>query len=262
MSNELLLPVGRLVGGSVYKPKTTDAENNPLIIKTGPNAGQPRVEFYIGVAIAKGIETDWKQTPWGQTINSVALAGFPQGQTNLPGFAWKVTDGDSVIPNTRGVLPNSRTGYVGNWVLHLSSAFAPQLYNADGSKPLTEPGAIKCGYYVQVFGTVNSNGSQNQPGVYLNHNYVALSGYGDEISNGPDPAAVGFGGVLPAGASSTPLAAIPPTGAGAPIPPAVVAPTPPAARVMLPAANGLSYESYTAAGWTDQQLISSGMMQA
>ena len=258
MSNELLLPVGRMVGGSVYKPRTTDAEGNPLVIKNGPNAGQSRVDYYIGVAIAKTGETDWKTTPWGAVIFQAAQAGFPQGQHQQPVFAWKITDGDSMTPNTRGIKPAERTGYPGHWVVNMSSSFAPQLYNADGSQPLTGEGAIKCGYYVQIFGTVSGNGSQNQPGVFLNPNYVALSGYGEEIHNGPDPSAIGFGGALPAGASSTPVAGMtsPPATAGAP-----TVPPPPVQRVMLPAAAGMSYEQFQAAGWTDQQMIAGGMLQ-
>jgi hypothetical protein len=30
---------------------------------------------------------------------------------------------------------------------------------------------------------------------------------------------------------------------------------------MLPAANGLPYESYVASGWSDEQLVANNMMQ-
>lgn len=47
---------------------------------------------------------------------------------------------------------------------------------------------------------------------------------------------------------------------GAP-PPAPAAPAPaPAGPAMLPAANGVTYEAYRAAGWTDEQLVQAGMM--
>ena len=258
MANDLLFPVGRLVGGSVYTPKTTDADGNPLLIKNGVKAGQPRVDYYVGVAIAKGAETQWQATEWGKAIHAEGVAGFPQGQTNQPTFSWKITDGDSTIPNKRGNIPRDRIGYPGHWVLNFSGSFAPQLYCADGSRPLTEENAIKCGYYVQVFGSIKGNESLQQPGVYLNHNYIALSGYGEEISQGADPTAVGFGGALPTGASTTPVAQMtpPPPAAGTATPP-----PPPATHTMLPAANGMTYEQFTAAGWTDAMLISNGMMQ-
>jgi len=46
-------PVGRIVMGSLYDPSTTDAEGKPLVVKTGPNAGQPRVNYFFALAIPK-----------------------------------------------------------------------------------------------------------------------------------------------------------------------------------------------------------------
>ena len=73
MSQEIkiLLPVGRIVGGSLYKGQDKDAEGHPLVVKTGPNAGQARVRYYVGYAIPKGQETHWNQTPWGAQIWNV-----------------------------------------------------------------------------------------------------------------------------------------------------------------------------------------------
>ena len=186
-----------------------------------------------------------------------AQAGFPGGQWQQPAFAWKVIDGDSTTPNRRGVKPRDRTGYAGHWILNLSSSFAPQIYNADGSKPIAEPDAIKAGYYVQVFGSVTSNGSQNQPGVFLNHTYLALSGYGEEISVGADASQVGFGAEpLPTGASTTPPAGQTPTAAAPPPPPPQGG-----QHTMTALANGVSYEQFRGGGWSDEMLIAQGMMQ-
>lgn len=68
------------------------------------------------------------------------------------------------------------------------------------------------------------------------------------------------GGAAPAapGAASPALAASPPAVAAPP--PASMTASP--ARVMLPAAQGLPYEQYVAAGWSDDQLIAHGMMAA
>ena len=73
----------------------------------------------------------------------------------------------------------------------------------------------------------------------------------------------------------TPAASTPPVPAAAPVTPSpsnpapppyegFMAPTPPAApaHVMLPAANGATYEAMIAAGWTDAQLVQHGMMAA
>jgi hypothetical protein len=283
MSNrtDLLTPIGRLVQGSLYEPKTTDAENKPLIYKTGPNAGQPRVEYYFALAVPKGTEQHWNQTEWGGKIWAVGQAGFPNGQANSPAFAWKITDGDSTIPNRVGKKPCDFEGYAGHWILKFSGGFAPNIYNADGTQQLLEPNHVNLGDYIQVYGNVADNESQQQPGVYLNHSMVAFAGYGTRIFMGADPKSVGFGNApLPPGASATPLpqgfnpatptpAPTPPATAPAPYPQILTPGTPPMppappaapARVMLPAAQGATYESLIAAGWTDGLLVQHGMMQ-
>ena len=293
-SVSFLTPVGRLVQGSLYKGATTDAEGGPLVVKTGPQAGQPRTDYFFAIAIPKGPEPHWNQTDWGAKIWSVGQKSYPNGQANSPTFAWKITDGDSTIPNRAGRKPIEREGFKGHWVLSFSSGYAPKIYNSNGTAPLLEEDAVKLGYYIQVAGTCAGNGSTQQPGVYLNHNMVAHAGYGPEIVLGPDPRSVGFGQApLPAGASATPVggmsapppAAPPPAAAPAPAavqphpaflqptaaPPAAAAPPPPPlppaapaapTRKMLPAAQGASYEQMIGAGWTDDLLIQHGMMVA
>lgn len=285
---ELLTPVGRLVQGSLYDPQTTDAENKPLTVRTGQNAGQPRVDFYFAIAIPKGSEFEWSQTPWGAKIQAAGVAAFPNGQTKSPGFAWKITDGDSQIPNTVGRKPADREGYPGHWVLNFSSGFAPGIYTSDGTAQILEDHAVNLGDYIQVYGSVSGNDSQQKPGVFLNHSMVALAGYGKRIIIGADPKTVGFGNSpLPAGASATPLAqgfnpasmaTAPPAAAVAnapapvtpytpiltPPPPAATIAPPPAApvKMMTALAAGVTYEAMIAAGWNDAQLIQHGYMVA
>lgn len=222
-------PVGRLISGSVYEPRTTDAMGAPLVVKTGQNIGQPRVEFAFGVAIPKtpGV-THWASEPWGAPIWAHGHAEFPNGAASSPLFSWKITDGDSQIPNTKGIKPCDREGYPGHWIVYFSSGTAPKLYNADGSQQLVEPGAIKTGYYVQVFGDIAGNDNAQKPGMYVNHKYVALSGYGKEISSGPAAGSVGFGGAaLPPGASAVPVGGFAPAAPGVPAAPTgYPAPTP------------------------------------
>ena len=300
-------PVGRLVMGSLYRPQDKDADGKPLVVKNGPNAGQPTVRYFFAVAIPKNPgEQHWASTEWGQKIWAAGHAGFPQGQANAPTFAWKVVDGDSQVPNSKGKKPCEREGYPGHWVISFSSGFPPKIYNRDGTAAIVEPDAVKLGYFVQVNGDVDANGNTMKPGVYINHNMVALSAYGPEIVVGPDVASAGFGAApLPAGASATPLGgftpsapvapayappamppAAPPPVTGVPtmspssapnpaflqvpppaapamaVPPAPAVPVAPAptAPVMTPAANGVSYASYIAAGWQPDQLRAAGLM--
>jgi len=226
----VLFPVGRVVMGSLYKPNTTDAEGKPLVVKTGPNAGQPRTQFFFAVAIAKGPETHWAQTAWGAELWKIGHTAFPNAAQS-PSFAWKVEDGDSAIPNKRGRKPCEQEGFRGHWVVKFSNGFAPKVYKVEngGFVQVLEADFIKPGYFVEVSGTIDGNGSQSQPGIYINSSMVCFRGYGEEISFGPDVNEVGFGkSALPAGASATPAASsIPmPAAAGASVGVAAIAPPP------------------------------------
>ena len=213
MSNKnsvpLLTPIGRLVEGSVHEANTTDASGRPLVVKSGPNAGQPKVEYYFALAIPKGGEQGWWETEWGQTIFQAASAGFHNGETNRPDFAWKIVDGDSQVPNQAGTVPSSKVGFPGHWVLRFTSGFAPSLHKLTDSETQTvdlPPNEqIVRGYYVQVYGSVVPNGDLQKPGVFLNHSMVCLRAYGEAITSGPSADSVGFGGgQLPQGAMQSP----------------------------------------------------------
>lgn len=273
--SDVLTPVGRLVFGDPFKP----------FEKTVEKTGEKFNEFACGIAIPKGAETDWKQTEWGAKIAAVGNEAYGPFAM-APTFSWKIIDGDSAIPNKKGKVPRDREGYAGHWVLTFASRFAPQVTAQNGREKLTQPGSIKPGYYVQIFGNVKANGSQakpaQSPGVYLNLSAINLAAYGQEIVGTPevDTAAVGFGNApLPAGASATPLGmSQPPAAPAAPQPPAApppsgivpnhafaagqVAPPPaPPARQMTALATA-TYDAYRASGWTDDQLIQNGLMLA
>lgn len=228
---DILFPTGRLVGGNLYKPRTVDAEGRPLVYKSGPDVGKPREDFYFSLAIAKNPGEHWASTQWGALIWAAGHAFQPTAGQN-PKFAWKVQDGDSQVPNQKGKKNAERVGYPGHWIVSFSSAYAPRIYNRDGSSPITEVDAVKPGYFVQVLGDVDANGSTQQPGVFINHKMIALQAYGEEIVFGPDAASVGFGqGALPAGASAVPAGALAaPPAPGVPGAP----PAPPAAGVAVP----------------------------
>ncbi len=315
-------PVGRIVMGSLYDPSTTDAEGKPLVVKTGPNAGQPRVNYFFALAIPKGPEPHWAHTPWGQQIWTVGNQAHPNAAQS-PQFAWKIEDGDSQIPNKKGRKPCDNEGWKGHWVVKFSGGYAPKCYRQEGAGyvQIMDKGAIKPGHYVEVAFSVEGNGSTSQPGVYLNHSMVCFRAYGPEIVFGPDVASAGFGAApLPAGASMTPppstapmpaapaaqgipaipgvvppplppagfvpppsvpaptvaapipvtpnpaFVQVPPPAVGyaAPAPAPTMPPPPPAAPVkqMTPAAGGITYQAYVAAGWSDAQLVQNGLMLA
>lgn len=262
-------PSGRLVAGSLTKPNDKDAEGRPLVHKSGPDMGKPRTDFFFALAIPKDGKP-WQQTDWGRKIYEAGCAFLPHAP-QLPTFAWKVRDGDSTVPNKRGNRPCDQEGWAGNWVVMYSSGFAPRCYTIIGSATPTacDGSAINLGDFVQVYGTVDGNGSTSQPGVYLNHSMICQTGYGPRIIIGPDASSVGFGGPLPVGASATP-----PGGFVAPVMPVAPAPVMPVApnpafllppvpvRRMSPAANGATYEQMLSVGWTHEMMQQHGMLAA
>lgn len=287
-------PVGRLVAGSLYKGADKDAEGRTLVVKKGPDAGKPRLDFYMAIAIPKGAERHWAETEWGKVIWNAGHA-FLAHAGQMPTFAWKITDGDSQVPNKKGKKPCEREGYKGHWVLGFSSGYSSQLFTLVGvTSPVALQGenAINLGDYVQINGSVCGNGSTSQPGVYLNHSRCCLIGYGQRIVVGPDVESAGFGGALPAGASTTPPAGFTPPAVSPPMSAPVAAapqftpptqptapltapassaqpytgymqpPGPPAApaKVMTAKAGGATYQSFIDAGWNDQQMREQGYL--
>ena len=243
--------VGRLVMGSIYTPVTTDADGNPLVVKAGPNAGQPRVNYFFALAIPKAPgQTHWAQKPanwdaeqdalgrpgfpyWGEVIWTIGHQDFPQA-AQAEDFSWKVVDGDSQKPGKLfkgkpGKKPCENEGWPGHWVLKFSGGFAPKVYQQEGAGyvQLMTPDFFKPGYFGEVSFSAEGNKSQSSPGVYLTHSMVCFRAYGREITFGPDVASAGFGAApLPAGASMTPLAGAIPTPQAPAAAPAGYAPPP------------------------------------
>ena len=291
----VLFPTGRLVQGSLTKAQDKDQDGKPLLAKSGPNIGKPTVKYFFAVAIEKTPgHTHWATTEWGAKIWALGHTLWPQGQAKAPTFAWKIEDGDSEIPNTKGKKNIDRPGFAGHWVVNFSSGYAPRVYNSNGSQALDADAvaAIKLGFFIQVEATVDSNRSDQKPGLYINHSLVAFQGYGPEIVVGPDAAAVGFGsapapkgmsaapvggmsaappppaapvapvaaapvGYAPVAAAPAPVAVVPQPSMIAP-PPAVAPPPAPVGPQMTAKANGATYEAMLAAGWTDALLRQHG----
>jgi hypothetical protein len=283
--NEFMTPVGRLVSGSPFEPQTKDHTGAPLVIKRGPNAGQPTIRYFMALAIPK---TEPAVNDFFALIVDAAKRSFPTmfdagGNCNRPDFAWKFKDGDSPVPDQKGNKPCDKEGYPGNWIFAFSGAHAPKCHGTDGKQMLTDPSSIKRGYYIRILGSVVGNDEMAKPGVYLNYSGVQLVAYGPEIAVGPDTAAAFAGApiaALPQGASlvpPTPTTAPPgalPVGTGAvaplPVGTGAVAPLtvgtgapPPMPGFMAPqpadvTIEGVPYkrEALLAAGWTDEQIAS------
>lgn len=273
---EFLTDCGRLVQGSLYDPKTEDAEGNTLTIKKGANAGQQRYDYFFSIAIPKKT-AHWKDTKWGELIWNVGQQAFPKGQANSSGFFWKITDGDSDIPNGNEIPPSSRPGFKGCWVIRFKSCFAPQIWNPRTKTYITEKNFINLGDYIQVFGFVLGNKSTQSPGVFINPRYIAFQGYGERILLGKNINEVEFDTGVPEQASLTPLnmevhempqVISESTVDIKPYPQILEIPTPPTPplsvqkpiKQLTEKANGASYESLIALGWTDKSLIEYGLM--
>jgi hypothetical protein len=223
IEEKILTPVGRLVRGSLYEPQTEDFEGNPLTIKTGAKAGQPRVHFYLAIAIPKNGETHWANATcpamngaindWGAVIWRIGHLAFPNGQADSPTFAWKIIDGDSQIPDGKQVRPCDRKGHPGHWILNFGGGFPPQICDKMGTRYLNqndEKDVINLGDYIQIAGTVTDNATTAKPGIYLNYAAISQQGYGEPIILGVDIKKVGFGhSPVPHGASQTKIGGMP-----------------------------------------------------
>jgi hypothetical protein len=308
-------PAGRLVQGDPFVPQTKDRSGNLRVVKSGPNAGQPSPQTFIAVAFPKtapdpatGVTVEGRNPAFEAfygVLDRVARQEWPQffpagaQKATHPRFAWKVKDGDGVDEN--GKSNADKEGFAGHWVVSFASAYSPKVVRPAGNgvwETVTDPAALKRGYYVRVAGSATGNDSTDTPGLYVNLDMVEIVGYGPEIVSGPDAASVfGQPAALPPGASPTPIAgpgpaAPAPGGPGGPLAAAVapaapaspaaassvaaspaapnaafMAPPPPGggaipAPTMTAAANGLTREQYHASGWTDDQLIAQGLMIA
>lgn len=306
VKENFLTPAGRIVMGDLYTANDKDADGNLRVVKEGPRKGEPQPQFFFALAIPKKGETHWANAPgpitdktphaWGQALWRAGHGSFPSS-ASTPAFAWKVVDGDSMIPNKKGKKPAEREGYPGHWVLSFTSSYAFKVVNSNGSEQWPEKDRVKPGHWVQVFGDARGNDSGQSPGIFLNGSLVAFQAFDKEIISGPDASAVGFGtGVtLPAGASAVPLGGMaPPVPAAAasptahlnpPVPgaPTVAAqptiipdptflnaagavpvpPAPPAVAagpVMTAKAGPAKYADFVAKGWTDAMLREQGFI--
>lgn len=247
---EVLLGVGRLVSGHPMDRQTvTDKLGQPLIGQDG----HPVTKAHCGIAIPKVPGQDWKITQWGQIFVQAANTGYPNGETRSATFAWKVTDGDSDIPNKKGKKPCDREGYPGHWVVHCTTRLNVRCFHRGKYDPIQQiqrKEEIKRGDYCRISVSVVDNVPSESPGIYVNPEMFELYQAGVEIVGGDGPSAADvFGtseGQLPSGAlvdtnvqTSPNVPPAPPVQQAAAVPPppvqqtSVVAPPPPPATDLV-----------------------------
>ena len=242
----ILTPVGRIVQGDVWKPNTTDFAGQPLTIRSGPNQGQARVNYFLALAIRK----DNPELPaLIATITLAAQQGFPTlfdtaGNLTAPKFAWKMVDGDGTVADEKGRKPCDREGYPGHIIFKFSTGIQPKRVATGGDPEIIDPTQIKCGDYVRIAGSVvgNSSPQPNNAGVFLNWNMVEFQAVGEAILTGPDPKEV-FGGTAPAlppGVNVTPPSVgVPGAASAATVPPQPVTAAAPGHTGMQPLPQGV-----------------------
>lgn len=204
IDREILLPCGRIVQGHPMEANPVkDRQGNPKL----NTLGEPRVSFYIAVAIQKGQEQHWSQTEWGALIYQSGVENWPNGQYQHQSFAWKVVDGDSTQPDKNGTPWNQKEGFPGHWVVKMSQGFPYPCYHAGKYQPhevIKNKNEIKCGDYVRVQVKTTGNGSNDSPGIYINPIQLELSRAGQQIISQSVPdASAAFGAsqaVLPSNA--------------------------------------------------------------
>jgi hypothetical protein len=265
----------------------TDDNNVPQMQADGVT---PRMQTYFAFAVPKGPEQSFTATPWGAQVAAEALASWPNGETGAPTFSWKITDGDSQVPNRNGKKPCDTEGFPGHWIVRVSTELnGPRCFHFGKYQPheqIKTAGTIKCGDYCRLVINVKGNGAVGTqvPGIYVNPDIFELYRAGVEIvsESGADPmatlGATAAAAVLPAGAAVDPTAAagaaaaasaepVPGFSAG-PQPGADVAPPPAPEQSAPPApvvsaevakritANGAQYteEQLRAAAWQEPQI--------
>lgn len=253
---DLLTPPGRLVQGNPWelREKLDFTTKQPKLDKNGVQIH----ELFIALAIPKTNPAAagwWEDQGYGgffPKILAIAAAGYPNGETGQPGFAFKIDNGDDPSYATK-------IGFPGHWILKMSTMKPIQCIDEQGHQ-IAVQGQLKCGDYADVWVSVNADGHKVNPSIYLNPEIVRRLGYGDAIISGPDASVMGAAPAMPQGASAMPVSTAPmaaPPAAAAPVAPAPVpapvatvaslAPAPVAAPVVVePGAPG--YDQYMQPG--------------
>lgn len=233
---DLQLPPGRLIMGSVNTKDPTDYEGKPIPVD--------QQRYFFGIACPK---SDPQTEQMWATIYQMAAteyAGVPlvmaQIQQGLAAkdFSWKIQDGDvPTYDKKTGQLREIPDYMKGCLIFKFSTLFEFGACDVDGRD--INLADIKRGDYVDVVFDAAVNGKNDDTaGIYLNPRAIRRLGYGDAITGRASASAVfaGRAAQVPAGASAIPTAggAVPPPAAAPQAAPA--APVPPTPAQAVPAA--------------------------
>lgn len=197
----IVSPIGRIVEGDPWTAQEKDANGQLRVIKTGPNAGKPNPQFYIGLAVPKLV--NGQPNPDFQAfyafVDQVARQSWPNlfpngGPCIRQDFAWKVRDGDGF--SREGKPLKDKPGFAGHWIISFASSFAPEIVVETSPgvyAAITDKELVKRGYWGRVGASISSNESTQTPGLYLNLEKFELKGKGEVIATGLS-AAQAFGG--------------------------------------------------------------------
>jgi hypothetical protein len=251
-----------------YTVDKDDAGN----VKMQADKVTPKTSMFVALAIPKGAEQAWYQTEWGAQMYAAGQAGWPNGEFQAATFAWKVEDGDSMIPNKKGKKNCDREGFPGNWIIKGTTQIPVACHHTgkyQAHECIQDKGQIKTGDYARMSIQVRGNAPSQSPGIYVNPQLFELVRAGIQIVGGGPDAADVFGGapapVMPEGAQiqqgvPAPVAPAP----AAPVAPAPAAPVAPAPEVLAPPPAPTAEPTYNVGGteFTKAQLISSGWSEA
>lgn len=188
----IVSPIGRIVEGDPWTAQEKDANGQLRVIKTGPKAGQPNPQFYIGLAVPKLV--NGQPNPDFQAfyafVDQVARASWPNlfpngGPCIRQDFAWKVRDGDGF--SREGKPLKDKPGFAGHWIISFASSFAPEIVVETSPgvyAAITDKELVKRGYWGRVGASISSNESTQTPGLYLNLEKFELKGKGEVIATG------------------------------------------------------------------------------
>lgn len=271
------LAAGRLVGGHPGRlEQNKDQRTGQPKLKAD---GTPSMTCFFSVAYAKNDPRAMQFIDHLRATDRAAYPNMHDPQTGqpFPAFSSKIEDGDSHIPNKKGKIPNQRDGYAGHWVVKYArnTGDLPPFKRHDGTQWIdADYSILNVGDYIVVGGTTTPNNSNDSPGMYRRVDMVGFVGHGERIVVGrtadeslgaPPPPPPGAMATPPAPhaappAPAAPVAPVAPPAPAAPPPYDAHMPAPPSGPQMTAAANGATYESFIAAGWTDDLLRQHGLM--
>ena len=214
--DNLFIPGGRLVMGSLTEKAATDQDGKPI-----PPEKQG---YFFGVAVPKSapglndlIGKLWQLAATDYAGAPLVMAQIQQGLA-AKDFSWKIQDGDVPTYDKQSGAARPIPDYLkGCFIFKFKTQFEISACDAAGVDIARKD--IKKGDYVDVMFSTQINGKfDDTAGIYLNPNAIRRLGFGQPIASGvvASQAFKGQAAALPPGATVMPTAAGALPGAGMP----------------------------------------------